>query len=445
MKGFAGYHSEWNLGSPGGWDYQRITQIIGKAVWQRLNEIRPIKIDLDFGHPLLFPVYDFVKMLIEANRARQGNNPGLIAVVAEEETLEDVSENINLVKHIDSIEGLSGVLIAPQELELKSGQVCCKGRPVSIIFMDFNTDVLLALHRIHDLTPLLQAVRERRVINPRGTEPINIKSMFEVITGPKSSRFHKETTERTPWTRQFYPRRTDGPGGESINDLLEWTRSHWDRLVLKPERGVFRQRGYGRHSLELCVRGFKGCTLLDYSKDLIDFAISTAQEHNYPMDFIRSDARNTKLASESFDHVLIMGNSLGYIQESDADKHILSEAYRLMRQDGWLFVDITDGSAVKNSFNPNVWHEIGSDTVVCRQRKMKGNTIHAREMVLSRQKGLVRDRTYSIRLYEPQDIETLLEEAGFKQVKVHTGFSPHRLKEDYGFMNHRMIATGRRM
>ena len=50
MKDFIGYHSEWNLGSPGGWDYQRITQIIGKAVWKRLNDISPIPVDLDFDH-----------------------------------------------------------------------------------------------------------------------------------------------------------------------------------------------------------------------------------------------------------------------------------------------------------------------------------------------------------------------------------------------------------
>ena len=35
---FLGYHSEWNMGSPGGWDYQRITQEIGKAVWEKLFE-----------------------------------------------------------------------------------------------------------------------------------------------------------------------------------------------------------------------------------------------------------------------------------------------------------------------------------------------------------------------------------------------------------------------
>jgi hypothetical protein len=35
---FEGYHSEWNLGSPGGWDYQKTTQIIGKAIWQKLSQ-----------------------------------------------------------------------------------------------------------------------------------------------------------------------------------------------------------------------------------------------------------------------------------------------------------------------------------------------------------------------------------------------------------------------
>jgi len=182
---FIGYHSEWNLGSPGGWDYQRITQEIAKAVWGRLFQNHSIDADLDFDHPLLHPVNGFVNML-----------------------------------------------------ELQNSRVCWQGTPVSVIFMDFNTDVLLNLHRKQNLTPLLQAVREGRVINPRGTEPINVKSMFEVITVPENKdRFHKETIERTPWTRQFHPRRTLGPDGETIPDLVEWTRANWDNLVLKPERG----------------------------------------------------------------------------------------------------------------------------------------------------------------------------------------------------------------
>ena len=72
-----GYHSEWNLGSPGGWDYQRITQNIGKAVWDNLSKKVAMGVELNFEHPLFYPVHSFVDMLLEAHRSREGSNPGL--------------------------------------------------------------------------------------------------------------------------------------------------------------------------------------------------------------------------------------------------------------------------------------------------------------------------------------------------------------------------------
>ncbi len=237
MSSFLGYHSEWNLGSPGGWDYQRMTQEIAKVVWHKINTVRPTGVDLDFDHPMLYPIVSFTEMLLAVHRQRDGNNPGLLAVVAEEETLADVTENINLARRLNAVDGITGILAAPHTFELKNGRVCHQGQPVSLIFMDFNNDVFLKLHRKHDLTPLYQAIRENRILNPRGTEPINVKSMFEVITGPQSDRFDPETVRRTPWTRRFFSRRTTGPQGETIADLVEWVRQNWPNLVLKPERG----------------------------------------------------------------------------------------------------------------------------------------------------------------------------------------------------------------
>lgn len=202
--------------------------------------------------------------------------------------------------------------------------------------------------------------------------------------------------------------------------------------------------GHGRHSLELCARGFSCCTLLDYSQVLIDYAKARAAECNLSIEAVQSDARRTGFPDESFDHVLIMGSSLGYIK-GPADSQIMSEAFRLLRPGGWFLVDVADRNAIKRDFNPEAWHEINDHTVVCRKRELKGDTIHAREMVLNKQKGLIRDQTYTIRLYGSQTLASLLEEAGFQQVTVRTGFSPHKSKGDYGFMNNRMLATGRKM
>lgn len=202
--------------------------------------------------------------------------------------------------------------------------------------------------------------------------------------------------------------------------------------------------GHGRHSLELCARGFSCCTLLDYSQVLIDYAKARAAECNFSIEAVQSDARRTGFLDESFDHVIIMGNSLGYIK-GPADSQIMAEAFRLLRPGGWFLVDVTDGNAIKRDFNPEAWHEIDEHTVVCRKRELKGDTIHAREMVLNKQEGLIRDQTYAVRLYGSQTLASLLEEAGFQQVTVRTGFSPHKSKGDYGFMNNRMLATGRKM
>ena len=202
--------------------------------------------------------------------------------------------------------------------------------------------------------------------------------------------------------------------------------------------------GNGRHSLELCARGFAGCTLLDYSFYLIDCARTRAVECNYQINFIRADARSTGLPPDSFDHVLIMGNSMGYVQEHSADRQIMAEALRVLHSGGWVLIDVTDGAQVRASLNPTAWHEIGADIVVCRERKMEGNTLYAREIVLSKQKGVIRDCTYAIRLYESRAIWDLLEQAGFEQVKLHTDFSPHQRPGDYGFMNYRMLAAGQK-
>ena len=202
--------------------------------------------------------------------------------------------------------------------------------------------------------------------------------------------------------------------------------------------------GHGRHSLELCQRGFQACTLLDYSQSLIEVAKAMAQKSNFPLKAIRCDARQIDLGSDLFHHVLIMGNSLGYIQQTDADRRIISEAFRVLMPGGWLLVDVTDGAAVKKSFNSNAWHEVGDDMVVCRQRELRENSVRARELVMSKTDGLIRDRTYAVRLYEPESLSVLLESNGFRQVKIHTDFSPHRFEGDYGFMNKRMLAVGRK-
>ena len=97
MKDVQGYHAEWNLGCPGGWEYQRMAQERGRLCWRRVKNFSGIEIELTFDHPLLNPVPSFLDMLLRAHRIRFLREKPFVLVVAEKETLDKVTENINLV------------------------------------------------------------------------------------------------------------------------------------------------------------------------------------------------------------------------------------------------------------------------------------------------------------------------------------------------------------
>jgi D-alanine-D-alanine ligase len=200
--------------------------------------------------------------------------------------------------------------------------------------------------------------------------------------------------------------------------------------------------GHGRHSRALTRRGLGACTVFDYSRPLL--ARGAALGAQSGIAWVQGDARELGFADASFDRVLVLGNSLGYQAGPADDRRILAEAFRVLASEGRVLLDLADGAAARACFTPTAWHEQG-DLVVCRQRELLPASIRAREMVVDKNIGLVRDRTYEIRLYAPDEVRALLRSAGFGGIEVLTDFSLHGEKGDYGFMNHRLMATGRKL
>jgi D-alanine-D-alanine ligase len=203
--------------------------------------------------------------------------------------------------------------------------------------------------------------------------------------------------------------------------------------------------GQGRHSMELCRRGFAHCTVFDFSDALLAEGAQAAKRMNFNVDFVQGDGRRIAMPSGRFHHVLILGNSLGYAGSGGDDLKIVKEAYRLLDRTGWIAVDVTDGRTVRNRFVPSAWHEIGEDIVVCRQRELDGDLIRAREMVLDKRSGLVRDQNYGMRLYDGDSLKLLISDAGFVNIQLHEDFSAYQGGGDVGFMNRRIMVTAQKL
>jgi len=103
MKTVKGYHGEWNMGSPGGWEYQRIAQLLGKMAWDLILESIEVGIALDFDHPQINAVPGFSRALLRAHKNRHGRNPVHIVLLAEPETLDVVLENKNFVDYLRTL------------------------------------------------------------------------------------------------------------------------------------------------------------------------------------------------------------------------------------------------------------------------------------------------------------------------------------------------------
>jgi D-alanine-D-alanine ligase len=202
--------------------------------------------------------------------------------------------------------------------------------------------------------------------------------------------------------------------------------------------------GQGRHALELSRRGFSQCTVFDYSDTLLARGAEEAKRFNCSVRFVQGDARDTKLKAEDFDHVMILGNSLGYIPDEHADFQILQEGLRVLKHGGWLLLDVTDGKSARERLAPVAWHEIENNIVVCRQREISDGFIRAREMVLCKKKGLIRDENYCIRLYAPEPLAMLAAQAGFADVQIHTDCALSDNQDDVGCMNHRLLLSARK-
>jgi hypothetical protein len=237
MKTVNGYHCEWNMGSPGGWEYQRIAQFLGKMAWDRVLENVEVGVDINLEDPHINAVPGFARMLLRAHEKCHGKNPVHAVLLAETETLDVVLENKNFVDYMNTLDGVKASLAGPPHLSISNGKVCCRGNEATVIFMDFNMKTLFKIAEDEDIRPVREAIRQNILVNPRGIEPLGAKGLFEVISERHRSQLSEDTVKHTPWTRQFYSRKTTGPEGEPIEDLVAWTETYWSDLVLKPAHG----------------------------------------------------------------------------------------------------------------------------------------------------------------------------------------------------------------
>lgn len=270
------------------------------------------------------------------------------------------------------------------------------------------------------------------------------KALIEVL-GPVDN---LESYVKADWWRDIFNAnylRTDG-------DVVE------DKDITKQEVDIFLNAvdmpkdssildlccGQGRHALEIAKRGYSNIVGFDRSHYLINRARKINKTDGLNVIFKEGDARKLPFVNDSFDAVLIAGNSFGYFDSQKDDIRILKEVMRILKPYGKLLIDITDGNYMRENFEPRSWEWIDKNYFVCRERSLSKNLerLISREVITHVQKGVIADQFYAERLYSNVDLNNLLTKVGFENFNNFSKVkSESKRNQDLGMMAERIVIT----
>jgi len=276
-------------------------------------------------------------------------------------------------------------------------------------------------------------------------QPPGLKQNKVKILGPVSD---LEAFVRPDWWRNIFNSiylKTDADVVDDQNITRKEIDVFANILKLTPEDHILDLAcGQGRHSLELARLGYQ-VEGLDRSHYLIQRAKTLAKREGLNVKFREGDARKLPFPPDTFEVVVILGNSFGYFETVQDDIRVLKEIFRVLKPWGRLLVDVADGKHMKAHFQPRSWEWIDKKMFVCRERSLSADRhrLISREVVTDVTKGVIADQFYAERLYTQDELTRLLEQTGMTEVTLHGAISPDSVRnQDLGMMEKRLIMTG---
>lgn len=273
-----------------------------------------------------------------------------------------------------------------------------------------------------------------------------LKKSAAVKAGPVEN---MEECVQPDWWRKIFNSLYLKTDSDVVNDP-RITRREIDMLLEIP--GVSQESrvldlccGQGRHVLEMARRGFKNVEGLDRSSYLIQKAKSSAKKEYLNVKFREGDARKLPYAGDTFDVVMMLGNSFGYFESAEDDLLVLKEVFRVLKPWGRIIIDIADGEFLRKSFQPRSWEWIDKKMFVCRERSLSADSMRliSREVITHIEKGVVQDQYYAERLYSHESILNIMSRAGFTEISfAGEVVTESERNQDLGMMEKRIITTG---
>ncbi|MDH3439941.1 MAG: methyltransferase domain-containing protein [Gammaproteobacteria bacterium] len=258
-----------------------------------------------------------------------------------------------------------------------------------------------------------------------------------------------ESYVRADWWRDIFNANYLRTDGDVVEDA-EITESEIDAFLQMVDIGKGTPTldlccGQGRHILELARRGHTNLCGVDRSHYLISRAKRTARAQGLDVAFREGDARKLRFRDDKFEFVYLAGNSFGYFESAEDDVAVLTEIRRVLAPRGQLLIDFTDGDFLRANFDARSWEWIDKNYFVCRERALSKDEsrLISREVITHAKKGVIADQFYAERLYNAEQLRSLLEVNGFDVLDAQPMSTMSKRNQDLGMMAQRIVLTAR--
>jgi ubiquinone/menaquinone biosynthesis C-methylase UbiE len=172
--------------------------------------------------------------------------------------------------------------------------------------------------------------------------------------------------------------------------------------------------GFGRHAIPLAEAGYL-VTGLDRSESQLAEAERRRGDAKGPR-FVRGDYRELPFDDASFDAVLTLFSSLGYL-ERDEDVGVLRELRRVLRPGRTLVVETAHRDAFARAGVPQSWQRLPDGSLYLEERTFdwSAGTLSDTRVIVTPEGERI-ERPYTLHVYSAKEWLEMLREAGFEDV-----------------------------
>jgi SAM-dependent methyltransferase len=181
--------------------------------------------------------------------------------------------------------------------------------------------------------------------------------------------------------------------------------------------------GAGRHLFEFERRGLRVIGL-----DLSLTLLKLAQSRGAKMPLVQGDMRHLPFADSSFDLVVNFFTSFGYFAEPEEDASVLAEIRRVLRRGGGFMLDFLNAERVREGLVPRDERVVDGRRVIQERRLEEGGDVVVKEISIFAPDSRELEGTFyeRVRLYSPEDLESILHAAGLEPVHTYGDYGGSR-------------------